>query len=76
MKKEIIHNKCGKTVEKCVCKDAQVKVVVKKTALLTVFGLDKMKPQEMAELKVWLRKIATKISKEQYARVTRFRLIK
>ena len=44
-------------------------------ALLTVYSLDTMKPKELAELKVWLRKIATQIDKEQYAKVARFRLM-
>lgn len=46
------------------------------TALLTIYGLDKMKPKEMAELKIWLRRLATEISKNEYAKVARFRLMK
>jgi len=45
-------------------------------ALLTVYSLDKMKPEELLELKVWLRKIATQIDKEQYTKVIRIKLMK
>ena len=44
-------------------------------ALLTIYGLDKMSPKEVMDLQVWLRRIATQITKEQYAHIAKFRLM-
>lgn len=45
-------------------------------ALLTVYGLDKMTPKQVKDFKEWLRGIAKKVEKEQYAAIARFRLMK
>lgn len=46
-------------------------------AILTIYGLNKMKPKKIYDLKLWIRKVAMDIrKKENYSDVAHFKLMK
>lgn len=46
------------------------------TALLTIYGLDKMDRRNLKRIKNWLEKVSKSLDTEAYHKVARFRLMK